>query len=53
MKLYGVSYCDFIAWRQNEMFIQRIPFNVIFISEALDKIPPFIKQCILPELVGK
>jgi len=35
MKLYGASYCDFIAWRQNEMFIRRIPFNVIFISEAL------------------
>jgi len=53
MKLYGASYCDFIVWRQNEMFIQQVPFNVIFISEALDKIPPFIKLCILPELVGK
>ena len=35
------------------MFIQRISCIVSFITEALNKIPPFIKLCILPELVGK
>jgi len=53
MKLYRASYCDFIVWRQDEVFIQRISFDVTFITEALSKIPPFIKLCILPELVGK
>jgi len=53
MKLYGARYCDFVVWRKDDVFIQRISCNVTFITEALDKIPPFIKLCILPELVGK
>ena len=53
MKLYDAHYCDFVVWRESEMFIQRISCNVTFITEALDKIPRFIKLCILPELVGK
>ena len=53
MKLYGACYYDFVVWKKDEIFIQRISYNVTFISEALDKIVPFIKYCILPELVGK
>jgi len=53
MKLYGTHYCDFVAWRKNDMFIQRISYDVTFITEALNKIPPFVKLCLLPELVGK
>ena len=49
MKLYGACYCDCVVWRKDDMFIQRISCNVAFITEALDKIPPFIKLCILPE----
>ena len=32
------------------MFIQRISYNVTLITEV---IPPFVKLCLLPELVGK
>ena len=53
MKLYGAHYCDFVVWRKNDMFIQRIICDVTLITDTLNKIPPFIKLCILPELVVK
>ena len=53
MKLYGTRYCDFVIWRKENTIRQRIPLDVQFISEAVARIPSFIKSCILPELVGK
>ena len=52
MKLYGADYCDFVVWREDNIIRQRIPFDINFISNALEKIPAFVKSCILPELVG-
>ena len=49
MKLYGTRYCDFVVWRKESTIWQRIPLDVQFISEAVAKIPSFIKSCILPE----
>ena len=53
MKLFGVDCCDFVIWREDNIVRQRIPFDIKFISEALEKIPALVKLCILPELVGK
>ena len=35
MKLYGANYCDFVAWRQDEMFIQRVPFNHLLLKHLI------------------
>jgi len=53
MKLYGAHYCDFVVWKKNDMFIQRIICDLTFITDTLNKIPPFITLCILPELIVK
>ena len=47
------DYCDFVIWREDNIVRQRIPFDFKFILESLEKIPAFVKLCILPELVGK
>jgi len=53
MKLCRVQYCDFVAWREDEIFHQRIELNSHFIDSAVHDVEPFIKLAILPELVGK
>ena len=53
MKLCHVQYCDFVVWRKNDIFIQRIQLNSAFIHEAFAKVEPFIRLAILPELVGR
>ena len=53
MKLFGANYCDFVVWKEGNTIRQRIPFDINFISDALKKIPAFVKLCILPELLGK
>jgi len=42
-------FLDTCEWAIRPVF----PDTVTFIKEALDKISPFMKLCILPELVGK
>ena len=49
----STSYCDFVAWREEELFIQRIYPNEQFIALALEKVTSFIKLGVLPELLGK
>lgn len=53
MKLFRANYCDFIVWKEDNTIRQRIPFDINFISDALKKIPMFVKSFIHPELVGK
>ena len=53
MKLSNADYCDFLVWREDSIIIQRISLDRDCISAALDRIPTFVKCCILPELVGK
>ena len=52
MKFCGVSYCDFVVWREVELFVQRIYPNENFMAMALE-VTSFIKFGILPELLGK
>ena len=53
MKICQVEYCDFVVWKEVDMFVQRIPVDVEFIDDAIENVQPFIKLAILPELVGK
>ena len=53
LKLCGVRYCDFVVWREGEIFMQRIYLDEPFISIIFDKAAQFIKLAILPELLGK
>ena len=53
MKVYQVEYANFVLWREEEMFVQRIVMDREFIDDAIEKAEPFIKFVILPELVGK
>ena len=53
IKFTSTSYCDFVAWREEELFIQRIYPSEQFIASALEKVTSFIKLGVLPELLGK
>ena len=46
-------YCDFVIWRGDNVFVQRIPIDMEFIDDAIESVKPFLKLAILPELVGK
>ena len=51
MKICQVEYVDFVLWREEEMFVQRIVMDRESIDDAIEKTEPFIKLAILPELV--
>lgn len=53
MRVAEVTYCDFVVWTPQELFIQRIPFDDLFFDEAYLKVVNFIRTGILPELLGK
>ena len=53
MKICHVEYADFVLWREEDMFVQRIAIDKEFIDDAINKTVPFIKLAILPELVGR
>ena len=53
MKICQVEYVDFVLLREEEMFVQRIVMDREFIDDAIEKIEPYIKLAILPELMGK
>ena len=53
MKICQVQYCDFVVWKEEDMFVQRIPIDMEFIDDAMENVQPFTKLAILPELVGK
>ena len=53
MRFADPQYCDFIVWREGELFIQRILPDTAFIDGAITKVKVFVKTCILPELVGR
>ena len=43
MKLCRVRYCDFVAWREAEIFHQRVELDSHFINLAIRDVEPFIK----------
>ena len=53
MKICRVQYCDFVTWREDEIFHQKVELDSNFIDSAVCNVEPFIKFAILPELVGK
>ena len=53
MKICQVQYCDFVAWKEADVFVQMIPIDIEFIDDANENVKPFIKLAILPEIVGK
>ena len=53
MKFCSLSYSDFVVWREEELFVQRIYLDEPFITIALEKASTFIKVGILPELTAK
>ena len=53
MKIYHVEYADFVLWREEDIFVQRIVMDTEFIDDAINKTGAFIKLAILPELVGR
>ena len=44
--------CDFIVWKQGEIFIQRSTADPIFWNEIVPKAELFFRKCILPEIFG-
>ena len=52
MKICRVQYCDFVTWREDEIFHQKVELDSNFIDSAVCDVEPFIKFAILPELVG-
>ena len=53
IKLSNANYCDFVVWREKELFVQRIYPNDEFMAPVLQKLISFYKLCVLPELLGK
>ena len=53
MKLCKVSYSDFVVWSNQQAMRWRIFFDAEFMESALTKVELFVKQCTLPELIGK
>ena len=53
MKICQVDYADFVVWKEKDLFVQRITIEKEFIDDAMKRAEPFVKQGILPELVGK
>ena len=53
MKICQVEYADFVVWKEDDLFVQRIPMEKKFIDNAMERAAPFVKLAILPELVGK
>ena len=53
LKLCNAKYCDFVVFRKEELFIQRIYLDEPFITISLEKCKEFIKVGVLLELVAK
>ena len=52
IKLSNANYCDFVVWREEELFVQKIYPDDEFMAVALQKVTTFLKF-VLPELLGK
>ena len=48
-----LQHCDFVVWKEEDMFVQRIPIDMEFIDDTIENVQLFIKLAILPKLVGK
>ena len=54
MKLCKVKFCDFVVRGKDGAYLtQRIEYDEDFTENALVQVKPFIKFCMLPELVSR
>ena len=53
MKVCGAQYADFVVWRENELFVERIAIDSKFIAIKVEKAKKFFMYGILPEVLGK
>ncbi|KAM9834824.1 uncharacterized protein ACBT44_014087 [Syngnathus typhle] len=49
----GRKYCDFVVWKENLLFIQRIIPDDSFLANELAKMDNFYLRCIMPEVLAK
>ena len=47
----NVSYCDFIVWCPNDIFIERIKKDDDYLPKHLPRLERFFCDCLLPELL--
>lgn len=47
------TFCDFIVWQYEDMHVERIYPDDVFMTECIKKAEHFFRVAILPELVGK
>ena len=53
IKLCCVDYCDFVVWREEELFVQGSLPDTDFIMDAISKCEQFIKLAVLLRMLGK
>ena len=53
MKVCGAQYADFVVWREDELFVQRIALDEKFIAIQVEKAKKFFMYGILPEVLAK
>ena len=46
----SAEYCDFIVWKENDIYIERIVPDEDFWDQIVHKAETFFRQCILPEV---
>lgn len=47
------SYCDFVVWSKSQLFIERINFDLQFLTDNLQKAYEFHSKIVIPELLAK
>ena len=52
MFVCGVQYCDFVVHTNSFTLIERVPYDVAFISECLPKVRLFMNKAVLPQLMA-
>ena len=48
----GLSYCDFVVYTKNKLYIERITPDTLFMKEIMIKVQHFFETAVLPELLG-
>lgn len=49
----GVQHADFVIWKKNEISVERIYRNDIFLAKAMQQAGKFFRVALLPEIVAR
>ena len=49
----GLSYCDFVVYTKNQLHVERITPDTLFMKEIMIKVQHFFEIAVLPELLGR